>query len=112
MSRNQATCNSVKDQVLGPCEHRGWDVAAVGVMCAQQLCGINSIIMYSVSLLRDLLPISSALLTIMILAINLITTVAHKGAIPHAEELIVKSISDLGQVAVMHAYLPHAAARN
>lgn len=51
-------------------------VAAVGVMCAQQLCGINSIIMYSVSLLRDLLPISSALLTIMISAINLVTTVA------------------------------------
>ncbi|KAI1394436.1 general substrate transporter [Hypoxylon trugodes] len=51
-------------------------IAAVGVMCAQQLCGINSIIMYSVSLLRDLLPINSALLTIMISAINLITTVA------------------------------------
>ncbi|KAI0836567.1 general substrate transporter [Hypoxylon sp. FL0890] len=51
-------------------------VAAVGVMCAQQLCGINSIIMYSVSLLRDLLPINSALLTIMISAINLLTTVA------------------------------------
>lgn len=51
-------------------------VAAVGVMCAQQLCGINSIIMYSVSLLRDLLPVDSALLTIMISAINLVTTVA------------------------------------
>ncbi|KAL7622696.1 Bifunctional purine biosynthesis protein PurH [Parahypoxylon ruwenzoriense] len=51
-------------------------VAAIGVMCAQQLCGINSIIMYSVSLLRDLLPISSALLTIMISAINLFTTIA------------------------------------
>ncbi|KAI1101593.1 general substrate transporter [Jackrogersella minutella] len=51
-------------------------IAVVGVMCAQQLCGINSIIMYSVSLLRDLLPINSALLTIMISAINLITTVA------------------------------------
>ncbi|KAI1767137.1 general substrate transporter, partial [Hypoxylon sp. FL1150] len=51
-------------------------IAAVGVMCAQQLCGINSIIMYSVSLLRDLLPINSALLTIIISAINLITTVA------------------------------------
>ncbi|KAI8630048.1 general substrate transporter [Xylariaceae sp. FL1651] len=51
-------------------------VAAVGVMCAQQLCGINSIVMYSVSLLRDLLPVSSALLTIVISAINLITTIA------------------------------------
>lgn len=51
-------------------------VAVVSIMFAQQLCGINSIIMYSVSLLNDLLPISSALLTIVISAINLITTVA------------------------------------
>ncbi|KAF2965603.1 hypothetical protein GQX73_g7970 [Xylaria multiplex] len=51
-------------------------VAAMGVMCAQQLCGINSIIMYSVSLLKDLLPINSALLTIIISAINLVTTIA------------------------------------
>ncbi|KAI1336675.1 general substrate transporter [Xylariaceae sp. FL0016] len=51
-------------------------IAAVGTMCTQQLCGINSIIMYSVSLLRDLLPISSALLTIMISAIGVIMTIA------------------------------------
>lgn len=51
-------------------------IACVGVMCSQQLCGINSIIMYSVSLLRDLLPFNSALLTILISAINLFTTVA------------------------------------
>ncbi|KAI1269978.1 general substrate transporter [Xylariaceae sp. FL1019] len=51
-------------------------IAAVGVMCTQQLCGINSIIMYSVSLLRDFLPVSSSLLTIVISAINLITTIA------------------------------------
>ncbi|KAK3681266.1 major facilitator superfamily domain-containing protein [Podospora appendiculata] len=51
-------------------------VAVVGIMFAQQLCGINSIIMYSVSLLRDLLPTSSALLTIIISVINLGTTIA------------------------------------
>ncbi|RYP74118.1 hypothetical protein DL771_003176 [Monosporascus sp. 5C6A] len=51
-------------------------LACVGAMVSQQLCGINSIIMYSVSLLRDLLPISSALLTIIVSAINLITTLA------------------------------------
>jgi MFS family permease len=51
-------------------------IAVVGIMFAQQLCGINSIIMYSVSLLNDLLPISSALLTIMISVINLGTTMA------------------------------------
>ncbi|WYZ41263.1 hypothetical protein EsH8_V_000158 [Colletotrichum jinshuiense] len=51
-------------------------VAVVGIMFAQQLCGINSIIMYSVSLLTDLLPVSSALLTILISVVNLITTAA------------------------------------
>ncbi|KAI1250155.1 hypothetical protein MGN70_007207 [Eutypa lata] len=51
-------------------------IACVGAMASQQLCGINSIIMYSVSLLRDLLPVNSALLTIIISAINLITTLA------------------------------------
>jgi len=45
-------------------------------MFAQQLCGINSIVMYSVSLLADLLPVSSALLTIVISFVNLVTTVA------------------------------------
>ncbi|AEO63706.1 e5c6f8d1-70b9-4950-82d6-0686e9b87ee5 [Thermothielavioides terrestris] len=50
--------------------------AVVGIMFAQQLCGINSIVMYSVSLLNDLLPISSALLTIIISVINLGTTIA------------------------------------
>ncbi|KAK4151869.1 major facilitator superfamily domain-containing protein [Chaetomidium leptoderma] len=51
-------------------------VAVVGIMFAQQLCGINSIIMYSVSLLKDLLPTSSAVLTIIISVINLGTTIA------------------------------------
>ncbi|KAF4982353.1 hypothetical protein FZEAL_2005 [Fusarium zealandicum] len=72
----------------GPVEHLGFIqvlmdpdtrpaiVAVVGIMFVQQLCGINSIIMYSVSLLADLLPVSSALLTILISVVNLITTVA------------------------------------
>jgi MFS family permease len=45
-------------------------------MFSQQFCGINSIIMYSVSLLANLLPISSALLTIIISVANLLTTIA------------------------------------
>lgn len=51
-------------------------IAVVGIMFAQQLCGINSIIMYSVSLLQDLLPMSSALLTIIISVVNLGMTIA------------------------------------
>ncbi|KAH7145629.1 general substrate transporter [Dactylonectria estremocensis] len=51
-------------------------VAVVGIMFVQQLCGINSVIMYSVSLFADLLPVSSALLSILISVVNLVTTVA------------------------------------
>ncbi|KAM7189848.1 putative metabolite transport protein [Naviculisporaceae sp. PSN 640] len=72
-------------------------IAVVGIMFAQQLCGINSIIMYSVSLLKDLLPTSSALLTIIISIINLGTTMA---ASPLPDRLGRKTcllISILGQ---------------
>lgn len=51
-------------------------IAVVGVMIIQQFCGINSVIMYSVSLLADLLPTSSALLTIIISGVNLAMTIA------------------------------------
>ena len=51
-------------------------IAVIGIMFAQQLCGINSIMMYSVSLLSGLLPVTSSFLTIMISLVNLITTIA------------------------------------
>jgi sugar porter (SP) family MFS transporter len=51
-------------------------IAVIGIMFAQQFCGVNSIMMYSVSLLSGLLPITSSLLTIMISLVNLITTIA------------------------------------
>ncbi|KAA8646498.1 putative MFS glucose transporter [Aspergillus tanneri] len=49
-------------------------IAVVGVMVSQQLTGINSIIMYSVSLLQTILPTTAALLTVSVSAINLIIT--------------------------------------
>lgn len=51
-------------------------VAVVGVMIAQQFTGVNSIIMYSVSLLQSILPTTAALLTVLISAINLLITLA------------------------------------
>lgn len=50
-------------------------IAVVGIMFAQQLCGINSVMMYSVSLLSGVLPISSSLLTIILSCANLVTTI-------------------------------------
>ncbi|KAK2786141.1 hypothetical protein FQN53_006903 [Emmonsiellopsis sp. PD_33] len=49
-------------------------IAVIAVMITQQFTGINSIIMYSVSLLSDLLPTTAALLAVVVSAINLITT--------------------------------------
>ena len=51
-------------------------VAVVGVMVAQQLTGINSIVMYSVSLLQTILPTAASLLAVLISAVNLIITLA------------------------------------
>lgn len=51
-------------------------VAVVAVMAAQQLTGINSIVMYSVSLLSALLPTAAALLTVAVSALNVIITTA------------------------------------
>ncbi|OAF60189.1 hypothetical protein VC83_03217 [Pseudogymnoascus destructans] len=51
-------------------------IAVVGVMCVQQFTGINSVMMYSVSVLTDLFPTSATLLTILISIVNLIATTA------------------------------------
>lgn len=73
-------------------------IAVVGVMFAQQLCGINSVMMYSVSLLTPVFPTSSALLTIFISVVNLFATIL--GA-PLADRLgrktcLLLSISGMG----------------
>jgi MFS family permease len=49
-------------------------IAVIGVMFAQQLCGINSIMMYSVSLLSPIFPTSASLLTLFISFINFVST--------------------------------------
>lgn len=51
-------------------------VAVIGIMFAHQFCGINSISMYSVSLLSGLLPIASSLLILIVSFISIITTIA------------------------------------
>ena len=63
-------------QVVRDPYYRPAIIAVVGVMIAQQFTGVNSIIMYSVSLLQSILPTTAALLTVLISAINLIITLA------------------------------------
>lgn len=74
-SRSKASSESVGifGAITNP-KYRPAIIAVVAVMFAQQLTGINSIIMYSVSLLSALLPTTAALLTVAISALNLFIT--------------------------------------
>nr|OQO19494.1 hypothetical protein B0A51_11540 [Rachicladosporium sp. CCFEE 5018] len=62
--------------VLQDANSRPAIIAVMGVMLAQQLCGINSIVMYGVSLLAGLLESNSALLNILVAVLNIFVTTA------------------------------------
>ncbi|KAL1297434.1 hypothetical protein AAFC00_004964 [Neodothiora populina] len=62
--------------VLMSPESRPAVFAVMGIMVAQQLLGINSIVMYGVSLLSDLLKANAALLTVAVAGFNIIITTA------------------------------------
>lgn len=61
--------------VLAHPDHWRAVVAVVGVMLAQQFCGINSVIMYSVSFLSKLLPNAASSITVLVGAVNLVVTI-------------------------------------
>lgn len=61
-------------QVFGHDEYRKAAVAVIMVMLAQQFSGINSIVMYGVSLLAGLLESNSALLNLGVSAVNIVIT--------------------------------------
>ncbi|KAH6720407.1 general substrate transporter [Leptodontidium sp. 2 PMI_412] len=89
-------------QVIRDPFYRPAIIAVIGIMCAQQLCGINSIMMYSVSLLHGVLPITSSLLTIIISVVNLFTTIA---CAPLADKIgrktcLLVSISGMGTMSL------------
>jgi MFS family permease len=80
-------------------------LAVVVVMMAQQLCGINSIIMYGVKLLSSLLASNSALLNIFVSILNIVATTAFA---PLADVLgrkpcILGSIAGMGTSSVLLA---------
>lgn len=63
--------------VFGVVRHRDYAPAVLAVtmvMVSQQLCGINSIVMYGVSLLSDLLAANSAILNVAVAALNAVLT--------------------------------------
>ncbi|GAB7347502.1 hypothetical protein MBLNU459_g4406t1 [Dothideomycetes sp. NU459] len=81
-TKTQNAARETKDESLGVLavlthpDTRPAVTAVVAVMVAQQLCGINSIVMYGVSLLADLLESNAALLNVAVAAINVIVTTA------------------------------------
>ncbi|KAK6365916.1 Bifunctional purine biosynthesis protein PurH [Exophiala oligosperma] len=86
-------------------KHNRAILAVVVVMMAQQLCGINSIIMYGVSLLAGLLASNSALLNIFVSVLNVVATTAFA---PLADVLgrkacILGSIAGMGASSVLLA---------
>ncbi len=108
-------------QVFRHADYQKAAVAVVMVMLAQQFSGINSIVMYGVSLLAGLLESNSALLNLAVSALNIIVTAS---CAPLADKLgrkvcllsslaimgtsslllaigIIKSISVLSAVAVL-----------
>lgn len=86
-------------------QYRPAVIAVIAVMLAQQLTGINSIIMYSVSLLSEILPTTAALLTVAVSALNVIMTTA---CAPLSDKLgrktcILLSIAGMGISSLMLA---------
>ena len=49
-------------------------IGVVAAMMAQQLCGINSVVMYSVAILGAIIPSAAALVTVIVSAINVLVT--------------------------------------
>ena len=86
-------------------QYRPAVIAVISVMLAQQLTGINSIMMYSVSLLSDLLPTTAALLTVAVSALNVIITTV---CAPLSDKLgrkpcLLLSIAGMGTSSIMLA---------
>jgi len=67
-------------------------------MAAQQLCGINSIIVYGVSLLSTLLTTSSKLLNVLVAVVNLAVTIAFSPLIDRLGRKIclIASVAGMG----------------
>lgn len=70
----QTQTKSFFDVVMIP-KYRKAVIAVSAAMIAQQLTGINAVIMYSVSILGDIMPHKAALITIIVSAANVLVTI-------------------------------------
>ena len=93
-------------EVLRHSDHNKAIVAVVAVMLAQQLCGINSVMMYSVSFLSELLPTGAQLITVAVGVLNVVVTIA---CAPLADKLgrkvcLLLSIAGMGGMSFLLAF--------
>ena len=86
--------------------HRPAVLAVAMVMTAQQLCGINSIVMYGVSLLSSLLAANSALLNVFVALLNVIVTTAAAPLIDIVgrKTCLLMSIGGMGTSSLLLAF--------
>jgi len=102
--RTKKAAKSASKELLGPLavlrhpESRDAVIAVAVIMVGQQLCGINSIVMYGVGLLSDLLEANSALLNVAVAVLNIIVTT---GCAPLPDKIgrktcLLLSISGMG----------------
>lgn len=77
-------------------------IAILVAQSAQQLTGINSVIMYSVALLSDLLPSAAALLTVLVALTNLLGTLAFAPLIDSLgrKSCLLLSVATMGSSAL------------
>ncbi|KAL8725610.1 MAG: hypothetical protein Q9166_007245 [cf. Caloplaca sp. 2 TL-2023] len=95
---------SIWEALIRPA-YRPPTIAVVAVMFTQQLTGINSIIMYSVSLLSSLLPSTASLLIVAVSALNVLVTIL---CAPLSDKIgrktcILLSIAGMGTCSVLLA---------
>ena len=75
-SRPQQKVNMSFIEVIRVRKYRRSVLAVTGTMMAQQLCGINSVIMYSVAILGKIMPKQAGLVTVMVSAANVLITLS------------------------------------
>ncbi|KIW36712.1 uncharacterized protein PV06_11121 [Exophiala oligosperma] len=92
-------------EVVRLAEYRRAVLAVVGNMMAQQLCGINAVVMYSVEILGQVMPTRAALITVIVSAINVLVGLLSS---PLPDKIgrkacLLLSISGMGSASVMLA---------
>jgi sugar porter (SP) family MFS transporter len=93
---------SIIDVVRIP-KYRRAVIAVTGTMMAQQLCGINSVVMYSVAILGKIMPKQAGLITVIVSAANVLIT-ALASPLPDRigrKTCLLISISGMGSASAM-----------